>query len=126
MVGSSQNIECRVDTTVAGVSSVMISWTGPGGVAIMNNSRMSVSQTSSNGNVFTSVLQFTYLMEGDEGSYTCNWMILQNSGSQSVELQSLTGKMFVLFLLICITVNVSLYMYFSAPSLNATYWMILL
>ena len=92
MVGSRLTVECRVDT-VPGVSSssVMISWTAPVGGSIMNDSRVTISPTTSSGNVFTSNLQFTYLMEGDNGTYTCNWMILQSSGSETVELQ-LTSK----------------------------------
>ena len=93
MVGSSQTIECRVDTTVPGVSYVMINWTGPGG-AIMSDTRVTIGPTTSSGNIFTSSLQFAYLMEGDEGNYTCNWMILQNSSSRSLEIQSLVGKLF--------------------------------
>ena len=78
--------------TVTGVSTVSISWTGPGG-SIMNNTRMIISPTTSNGNVFTSGLSFTYLMEeADDGNYTCEWMILAVSGSQSVELQA-RGKL---------------------------------
>ena len=99
MVGSPLTIDCRVDT-VPGVSSssVTISWTAPGGVeSIMNNSRVTFSLTTSNGNIFTSSLQFAYLMEGDEGNYTCNWMILETTGSQSVELQSLTSKFLLCF-----------------------------
>ena len=81
--------------TVPGVSSssVMISWTAPGGIGfIMNNSKVTISPTTSSDNVFTSSLQFTYLMEGNNGSYTCNWTILQSSGSETVEIQSLTSK----------------------------------
>ena len=95
MVGSPQTIECRVGT-VPGVSFVLINWTRPGGVTIMNNDRIRISPTTSNGNVFTSNLQFEYLMEGDEGNYTCNWTILENSGSESVEIQSLMGKMLII------------------------------
>ena len=85
-MGSPQNIQCTV-STVNGVesSSVIISWRGPGG-NIMNNSRVTISPTTSSGNTYTSSLQFTYLMEGDEGTYTCNVMILDVSGSDSVEL----------------------------------------
>ena len=92
MVGSSQVINCTVGT-VSGVesSSVIISWMGPIG-SITNDSRMTISPTTSSGNTYTSCLQFTYLMEGDEGMYTCNVMIMDTSGSQSVELQSLTGN----------------------------------
>ena len=92
-MGSRQVINCRV-STVSGVesSSVMISWNGPGGVVITNDSRVTISSTTSSGNTYTSSLQFTYLMEGDEGTYTCNVMILDTTESQSVELQSLTSK----------------------------------
>ena len=92
-MGSPQVINCTV-STVNGVesSSVMISWMGPGGGSITTNSRVTISPTTSSGNTYTSSLQFTYLMEGDEGTYTCNVMILETSESQSVELQSPTGK----------------------------------
>ena len=92
MVGSPQVINCTV-SAVSGVesSSVMISWMGPGGV-ITNDSRVTISPTTSSGNNYTSSLQFTYLMEGDEGTYTCNVIILTTNESQSVELQSLTSK----------------------------------
>ena len=88
-VGSTLTIECRVNAD-PGVSTVSISWTGPGG-PIVNNTRMTINPTIRIGNIFTSNLSFTYLMENDDGSYTCNWMILTTSGSQSVELQS-SGK----------------------------------
>ena len=95
-MGSPEVVNCTV-STVSGVesSSVMISWMGPGGV-ILNDSRVTISPTTSSGNTYTSSLQFTYLMEGDEGTYTCNVMILETSGSQSVELQSLISKFYFL------------------------------
>ena len=91
-MGNPQVINCTV-STVSGVesSSVMISWMGPGGV-ITSDSRVTISPTTSSGNTYTNSLQFTYLMEGDEGTYTCNVMILETTGSQSVKLQSLTSK----------------------------------
>ena len=93
-MSSPQVINCTV-STVSGVesSSVMISWMGPGGESITNDSRVIISPTTSSGNTYTSSLQFTYLMEGDEGTYTCNVMILETSGSQSFELQSLSGRL---------------------------------
>ena len=93
MVGSPQDIQCIV-STVSGVelSSVMISWMGPGGESITNDSRVTISPTTSSGNNYTSSVQFTYLMEGDEGTYTCNVMILEANGSKLVELQSLISK----------------------------------
>ena len=93
MVGSPQDIQCIV-STVSGVelSSVMISWMGPGGESITNDSRVTISPTTSSGNNYTSSLQFTYLMEGDEGMYTCNVMILGVNTSDSLEFNNLTSK----------------------------------
>ena len=93
MVGSPQDIQCIV-STVSGVelSSVMISWMGPGGESITNDSRVTISPTTSNVNNYTSSLQFAYLMEGDEGMYTFNVMILGVNTSDSFELTSLIGK----------------------------------
>ena len=73
------------------LSLVMISWMGPGGESITNDSRLTISPTTSSGNNYTSSLQFTHLMEGDEGMYTCNVMILETIGSQSTELSNLYG-----------------------------------
>ena len=94
MVSSPQVMNCKV-STVRGVesSSVKISWMGPGGHAIISDSRVIISPTTSSGNDYTSSLQFTHLMEGDEGTYTCNVMILETNVSQSVEVQSLTSKL---------------------------------
>ena len=98
MVGSPQDIQCIV-STVSGVelSSVMISWMGPGGESITNDGRVTISPTTSSGNNYTSSLQFTYLMEGDEGMYTCNVMILKFSGSQSFDLNNLFGECIAYF-----------------------------
>ena len=94
MVGSPQDIQCIV-STVSGVelSSVMISWMGPGGASVVNNSRVTISSTTFSGNNYTSSLQFTYLMEGDEGMYTCNVMILNAINAGHVELSNLTCKL---------------------------------
>ena len=93
MVGSPQDIQCIV-STVSGVelSSVMISWMGPGGEPITNDSRVTISPTTSSGNNYTSSLQFTYLMEGDEGMYTCSVMTLETTATNLVELFKLTGE----------------------------------
>ena len=92
MVGSPQVINCTV-STVSGVesSSVMISWMGPGGSSNISDIRVTISPTTSSGNNYTSNLQFTYLMEGDEGTYTCNVMILETSVSQMLSI-SLISK----------------------------------
>ena len=94
MVGSPQDIQCTV-STVSGVEPqlVLISWMGPGGESITNDSKVTISPTSGSGNNYTSSLQFMYLMEGDEGTYECNVMILETDGSGSVELNTPTGKL---------------------------------
>ena len=93
MVGSTQDIQCVV-STVSGVelSSVMISWMGPGGESITNDSRVTISPTTSSGNNYISSLQFTYLMEGVEGMYTCNVMILETSASNIKNVHNLISK----------------------------------
>ena len=96
MVGNPQDIQCIV-STVSGVelSSVMISWMGPGGEPITNDSRVTISPTTSSGNNYTSSLQFTYLMEGDEGMYTCNVMILETNISDHFELNNFISKTYI-------------------------------
>ena len=96
MVGSPQDIQCTV-STVSGVvlSSVMISWIGPGGDTIRNDSRVTISPTSGIGNNYTSSLQFMYLMEGDEGRYECSVMILETNDSDSLELGTLSSKLII-------------------------------
>jgi len=92
-VGNSQMIRC-IASTVSGVesSSVMISWMGPGGDIISNNSRLTVSQIAQNGANLESSLNFEYLMEGDEGMYTCTVAILGMNESMSIMLGALTGN----------------------------------
>ena len=94
MVGSPQVINCTV-STVSGVesSSVMINWMGPVGGSIIGDSRVTITPTISDHNTYSSSLQFTYLMEGDEGTYACNVMIMETSKTQSAELPSLTSKL---------------------------------
>ena len=87
MVGSPKDVHCRV-STVSGVEPhlVLISWMGPGGDTIRNDSRVTISPTSGSGNNYTSSLQFMYLMEGDEGTYECKVMIMDTVTSNTVGL----------------------------------------
>ena len=111
MVGSPQDIQCIV-STVSGVelSSVMISWMGPGGESITNDSRVTISPTTSSGNNYTSSLQFIYLMEGDEGMYTCNVMILEMAISSLIALNNFTSKNFIYLHNHCV---INVYLIFS-------------
>jgi len=91
-VGSPEEIHCTV-STVSGVEPdlVMISWMGPGGDTIRNDSRVTISPIISINNDYISTLDFTYLMEGDEGIYTCDVMILEAKASDFIEVENLTG-----------------------------------
>ena len=88
-------------STVSGVelSSVMISWMGPGGDTIRNDSRVIVIPTTSIGNNYISTLEFTYLMEGDEGIYTCDVMILETRVSDVIQIRNLTGNLLLTIIL---------------------------
>ena len=100
MVGSAQVIICKA-TTVRGVAldSVRIRWLGPRGYPVTTNCRVTISPTTSSGNTFTSTLHFDYLVEDDEGMYTCNVMILEASGSSSVDLPLKCKQNFTVLLL---------------------------
>ena len=94
IVGSPQVITCRV-TTVHGVASnsVMITWMGPGGSIISDNSdsRMTSSATTISDTSYTNRLQFAYLMEGDEGTYACSVRILDIIVPYPVAIETLSG-----------------------------------
>ena len=94
MVGSPQDIQCTV-STISGVdlSAVMISWMGPGGDTIRNDSRVTISPTSGSGNIYTSSLQFMYLMEQDEGTYQCNASIVNINATDFVLIYMLIGEL---------------------------------
>ena len=111
MVGSPQAIHCNANTTVAlSVNLLTFTWIGPGGGSVSNNSRVIVSEITSNGSSYTSSLQFNYLMEGDEGSYTCNVAIFNVSESDSTTIDALTGKL-ITNILITIDIYENIYLY---------------
>ena len=74
----------------------MIMWLDSEDDPLMDDGRVTISPTASIGsNTFASSLSFAYLMGGDysdEGSYTCNVMILDASGSDSFVIESLIGQ----------------------------------
>ena len=92
IVGNPLTLHCVV-YTVSGVelNSVMLTWMRPGGESITSDSRTNISQTTVSGNHFASHLRFAYLMEGDEGIYTCNVVILKTNSSDTVLLSVLRG-----------------------------------
>ena len=100
-VGSNRTIDCTM-RTVNGVkpSDVEISWMGPRGGSITNDSRVTISPTTSSGNTYTSSLLITYLLKENVGNYTCIVMILETTGSQSIQLGPLTRKLAIYTIII--------------------------
>ena len=92
-VGSKLSLKCDV-TTVRGVTSnAEVVWMrNDTAIEEMNSTRISISPTDSNGNIYTSFLHFSYLSEGDESEYTCRVTILDTSTSRSIGLNSFNCK----------------------------------
>ena len=59
----------------------------------MQDDRVSIIPTFVDGNTSTTILQFDYLMEGDEGVYSCDVMIGENVETLSVVLQNATSEL---------------------------------
>ena len=93
IVGDSYNIQCIARVPFNGIepNSVIFKWWDPTGISITNNSRMIVSPTIVSADTYSSYLQFSYLMEGDEGNYTCSVQILKTNRSSRFELRRLIG-----------------------------------
>ena len=92
MVGEIQDIVCSVTTAITtDTSEVTLTWVGPDGI-IIEDDRVSIIPTFADGNTYTTILQFNYLMEGDEGVYTCDVMIGENIITLTVELQNIISK----------------------------------
>ena len=117
MVGSPQVLMCTVNT-VDGVESnlVTINWTGPEG-SYTNDSRITTEmdrrelQISETHNTYNSTLQFAYLMEGDEGMYTCGVTILDTSNFQKAEINTLISKQVILIIYVsCIICTYIVYL----------------
>ena len=93
-MGSPQVITCTAVTPT--LLDVVFEWTGPEGNSIINDSRVTISQTTfDNNDTYTSNLQFAYLMEGDEGNYICTVSLMNAmgvNGSDSTQISNLIGR----------------------------------
>ena len=99
MLASPQVVNCIV-TGISGVTadSGIIIWMGPNG-DIMNSSRTRIMRGyDSDDKTYSSSLRFTYLIEGDNGTYTCNFMAGEISVSQSAELPVTSKFLFIHYL----------------------------
>ena len=95
VVGEMQDIICSVTiSSTLDSDSVELTWTSNGST-IMTDNRVTIVPTNIIDNPFsftyTTTIQFAYLMEGDEGSYTCNVVVDEMMESHSVTLQNLRG-----------------------------------
>ena len=88
-----QEIICSVTITSAlDPESVELTWTNADSIITADN-RVTITPTNITENpssfTYTTVIQFAYLMEGDEGYYTCNVIANGMIESQTVALQNL-------------------------------------
>ena len=90
-------LTCTVSTlTVVEFDAIMIMWLDSDEDLVMVDDRVTISDTTAIGNgTYVSSLRFDFLMEGDNGdagNYICNVMILDASGSDSIEIQEIRGQ----------------------------------
>jgi len=93
-LGDSYQIQCTAYTDeMVNPNNVTVNWIGPYGT-ITNDSRLTITPTSSNGTSHTSTLQFSYLSENDEGDYNCSLVMFgtELSGSESIDLRNFNSK----------------------------------
>ena len=93
VVGEMQNFICSITiNSTIDPNSVELTWTYDDS-NITTDDRVTIIPTIITGNqssfTYTAAIQFTYLMEGDEGNYTCNVISDNITESGSVILQSL-------------------------------------
>ena len=90
-------LTCTVSThTAVELDAVMIMWLDSEENLVMVGDRVTISDTTAIGNgTYVSSLRFYFLVEGDNGdlgNYVCNVMILDASGSDSIEIQEIRGQ----------------------------------
>ena len=86
IVGEPIDIVCSVTlTSTVDPNLVDLRWVG-----ITNSNRVTVIPTvlttdESIGNVYTTIVRFAYLMEGDQGNYICN-LTIEDSAQSAIRL----------------------------------------
>ena len=89
-------------------NSVELTWTNNDSIITTDN-RVTITPTNITVNpssfTYSTTIQFAYLMEGDEGDYTCNVVADNLTESQSVTLQNLIS-MFIVYIY-----NIHVHMY---------------
>lgn len=95
-----QDIICSVTITSAvDPSSVELIWTNASSI-VTSDDRVTIMPTNITANLhsftYTTTIQFAYLMEGDEGSYTCNVVVDQMMESRTIVLQNFRSMLKVI------------------------------
>ena len=108
-----QDLICSVTITSAiDPDSVQLTWLDSDNIVTSDN-RVTVTPTNITSNAFsftyTTVLQFVYLMEGDEGKYTCDLEADEMFESQTVQLQNFRS----MYTVTSLQNTENLYLYFS-------------
>jgi len=93
VIGEMQHIICSVTITSAvDPNSVILTWANADNIITTDN-RVTIIPTNVPENpssfTYTTTIQFTYLMEGDEGNYTCNVTVDDMTESYTTSLQNL-------------------------------------
>ena len=93
VVGDIQDITCSVTITSAiDPNSVELTWSNNDSIITTDN-RVTIIPTNITENpssfTYSTTIQFAYLMEGDEGNYTCNVAVDDMMESHSITLQNL-------------------------------------
>ena len=95
-VGKMQDIICSVTITSAvDPNSVELTWTNNDSI-IRTDNRVAITPTNITENpssfTYSTTIQFAYLMEGDEGDYTCNVTVDDMMESHSITMQKLKSN----------------------------------
>ena len=112
VVGETQDIICSVTINSAiDRNSVELTWTNNDS-NITTDNRVTIIPTiitdNSSSFTYTTTIQFAYLMEGDEGNYTCKVTVDNMTESRSVTLQNLISTYVCMFTYL---LNTLIYMY---------------
>ena len=93
VVGEMQVITCSVTiTSTIDPDSVELTWTNADNIIIADDNRVTtITDITENPSSFTytTIIQFAYLMEGDEENYSCNVKVDDMMESSSITLDNL-------------------------------------
>ena len=91
-VGNPQDVICLVVTT-SGLDpgSVTSIWTGPNGI-VTDDDRVTIN-TTGDSNTYITTLHLSYLLESDEGVYTCNVTTESHNISLNTNLTNFLSKL---------------------------------